>query len=68
MLSNNAKVALNNILLALRGGTHSKKDGDQATLIQSGNEGSFIKEVGEKVGKKVDNTKTNNKTKKVYEK
>ena len=59
LLSNNAKVALNNILLALRGETKYEKTGDNeyVTFIQSSNEGSDIYEVGEKVGKKVGNTK-----------
>jgi hypothetical protein len=60
LLSNNAKVALNNILLALRGGTHSAKyRGNVIAFIQSSNEGSTIYEVGkEKIIQETNNNKT----------
>jgi len=63
LLSNNAKVALNNILLALRGGTHSEKHRDNIyiTFIQSSNKGSTIYEVGKT--KTNNNNNNNNKTK-----
>jgi len=68
LLSNNAKVALNNILLALRWGNHSAKyeDGSLKPIIRSSDEGSYIYiyEIGEK--KIIQKTNIVNKTKQAH--